>query len=58
MKYYIRTHEKKENIQTVLNELDELILISECHGKAYRYPVIKKWFLNKYPKIADKYWFS
>ena len=27
-------------------------LISECHGKAFRYPVIKQWFLNQYPEIA------
>lgn len=53
MKNYIRTYEDDENKQKVLDELDELILISECHGKAYRYPVIKKWFLNKYPKIAE-----
>lgn len=53
MKYYIRTHEEGANIQKALDELDELILISECHGKAYRYPVIKKWFLEKYPKIAE-----
>ena len=27
-------------------------LISECHSKCHRYPVIKKWFLGKYPEIA------
>ena len=27
-------------------------LISECHSKAFRYPAIKKWFLQTYPEIA------
>ena len=28
------------------------ILIASCHAKAYRYPVIKSWFLEQYPEIV------
>ncbi len=51
MRYYIRTHESEENWKSIFLEFEELILISNCHSK--RYPVIKKWFLNKYPEIAQ-----
>ena len=26
--------------------------IAACHGKAFRYPVIKSWFLTHYPEVA------
>lgn len=52
METYISTHGTAEEIKSHLNEFYEMRLIAECHGKAYRYPVIKKWFLNKYPEIA------
>ena len=29
-----------------------LLGLSECHSKPFRYPVIKSWFLAKYPEIA------
>ena len=53
MEYYILTHGTKEERQKNFAEYNEMILISECHGKAYRYPVIKRWFLEKYPTIAE-----
>ena len=53
MEYYILTHGTKEERQKNFAEYNEMILISECHGKAYRYPVIKRWFLEKYPEIAE-----
>ena len=28
-------------------------VIAACHSQAFRYPVIKKWFLAKYPEIAN-----
>ena len=28
-------------------------VIAACHSQAFRYPVIKKWFLAKYPEIED-----
>ena len=52
MEYYILTHGTKEERQKNFDEYNEMILISKCHGKAYRYPVIKRWFLEKYPEIA------
>ena len=48
MERYIESHEGADEI---MSEYRELRLISECHGKARRYPAIKKWFLKKYPEI-------
>jgi len=52
MEDYILTHESKETVDKVIEEFEEMILISRCHSKAFRYPVIKKWFLARYPEIA------
>jgi len=48
MERYIESHDNPEEIMA---EYRELRLISECHGKARRYPAIKRWFLKKYPEI-------
>ncbi len=53
MRDYISTHETGETRKLALAEFDEMHLISQCHSKAFRYPVIKKWFLEKYPAIAE-----
>ena len=53
MENYILTHETPENCVVVMSEYKELRLISECHKRTHRYPVIKKWFLTKYPQIAE-----
>ena len=53
MEHYILTHESKDTVLEVLDEYNELRLIAECHGKSRRYPVIKRWFLAKYPEIAE-----
>ena len=50
---YIITHEPVETRRMVLDEFAELKLISECHSKSKRYPVIKNWFLDKYPAIKE-----
>ena len=52
MEEYIASHEDDENRKLVLKEFAELRLIAQCHSKAHRYPVIKQWFLDKYPEIA------
>jgi len=52
MRYYISTHED-ENREKVLAEFDEMILISQCHSKGFRYPTIKSWFLEKYEAVAN-----
>ena len=53
MEHYILTHESKDTVLEVLDEYNELRLIAECHGKSRRYPVIKRWFLAKYPEIME-----
>ena len=55
MRMYIATHEPKEKVKEVMEKFDELLLISQCHCKARRYPVIKSWFLEKYPQIEGIY---
>ena len=52
MKKYIMKHGTKEESEANLAELEEKILIASCHGKAFRYPVVKSWFLEQYPEIA------
>ena len=49
---FILEHESEEKSAEVLKEFKELRLISECHGRGFRYPTIKKWFLDKYPQIV------
>ena len=44
---YISTHGNEEDAK----ELEEMILISECHRQGHRYPTIKNWFLEKYPDV-------
>ena len=53
METYIRKYEPIETRDSVLNELEDRIFISECHSTGHRYPEIKKWFLKKYPEIAN-----
>ena len=53
MKDYIILHTSKEEEDAAMAEFNELVLISKCHSKALRYPTIKKWFLSKYPEVAE-----
>lgn len=53
MEDYILTHGTPEERKKTYDEYNELRLIAECHSKAYRYPTIKRWFLNKYPEIVE-----
>ena len=53
MEDYIMTHGTEEEKIANYREYQEKRIIAECHGKAFRYPVIKSWFLDKYPEIAD-----
>lgn len=52
MEDYILSHGTPEEIKKNLKIYDEKKLISECHSKARRYPVIKSWFLETYPEIV------
>ena len=53
MEDYIMINEPEETRAKVMEEYSKMRLIADCHSKAYRYPVIKKWFLAKYPEIAE-----
>lgn len=53
METYILTHEPKETKKEVLDEFYDMRQIAECHKASYGYAVIKKWFLAKYPEIAE-----
>lgn len=53
MREYIRSHEAKANVESALAELEDMIYISKCHSKGFRYPTIKKWFLDKYKEVAE-----
>ena len=53
MEDYIMTHGSAETVRVNLKEFYEKRLIAECHGKAFRYPAIKRWFLEKYPEITE-----
>lgn len=47
MENYIASHGSMEDRRTY----DEMKLISKCHSKSFRYPVIKSWFLERFPEI-------
>jgi hypothetical protein len=53
MRDYIRNNEAEANVECALSELEHLIEISQCHSSGYRYPTIKKWFLEKYEDVAS-----
>lgn len=51
MRDYISKHE--EDPKPVLAALEEMIGVSKCHSLGKRYPEIKKWFLERYPAVAE-----
>ncbi len=51
MREYISAHEK--DAKSVLAELDDQIGITKCHSLHKRYSIIKAWFLERYPAIAE-----
>ena len=53
METYILTHGKQETRIANLREFNEMRLIAECHSQAFRYPVIKSWFLENYPEVKN-----
>ena len=53
MEDYILTHGSPEERQKNYKDYAEMVLISKCHGRAFRYPMIKSWFLDKYPEIIE-----
>lgn len=53
MERYILTHGTNETRLENYKEYSEMRIIAECQSKAFRYPVIKSWFLAQYPEIAN-----
>ena len=53
METYILSHGTSETRIANLREFNEMRLIAECHSKAFRYPVIKAWFLEMYPEVKN-----
>ena len=53
MEDYILKHGNDAEVQKALSEYRELRLIANCQGKGKGYPVIKQWFLGRYPEIED-----
>lgn len=53
MREYIKAHESKENVEAVLVVFDEKINTSKGHSTSRRYPVIKEWFLKRYPEFTE-----
>ena len=45
MEDYIMTHESRETLNAVLDEFNEMLLISRGYSKAFRYPTIKRWLI-------------
>ena len=53
MREYIATHAPQEKVSAAVAEFDEKVLISRCHSNCRRYPVVKAWFLQKYPEVKE-----
>lgn len=53
MEDYIRNYAPEKTRKADLDEFHQKLIISECHSKAFRYPTIKKWFLDKYPEVTS-----
>ena len=54
MEWYIRKYgpKEKKELEALLNEFEHQKDIASCHSKSKRYPVVKNWFLGKFPEIA------
>ena len=46
---YMETYIDKNGSLDIMQEYKELRLLAECHS--IRYPVIKAWFLEKFPEV-------
>lgn len=53
MMNYIETHGSENALKGKRQEFEQMIQISKCHSTAYRYPVIKAWFLKNFPEVKD-----
>ena len=53
MRRYIILHTSPEKCEAEIKAFEDMIFVSQCHSQARRYPAIKKWFLKKYPEVAE-----
>jgi hypothetical protein len=53
MRDYLILHTSPEEEAEAVAELDEMILIARCHTPNFSYATIKKWFLRKFPEVAE-----
>ena len=49
MRNYIASHDS----ELASAYFEELILRTRCHSTGYRYPTVKKWFLETYPEVKN-----
>ena len=49
---YIKKYPKPE-LGCTVEQFSHKLAIAECQGTKFRYPVVKKWFLESYPEIAE-----
>ena len=52
MMNYIKKYPKPE-LGCTVEQFSHKLAIAECQGTKFRYPVVKKWFLECYPEIAE-----
>ncbi len=52
MRRFIQKYDE-ENAEEALATFDKMLDIAQAHSKSKRYPVIKSWFLNRYPDYAE-----
>ena len=55
MEWYIIKYgpKDKDELAKVLAEFELQKDIAKCHSKSKRYPVVKRWFLDKFPEVAE-----
>ena len=53
MRDYIVLTSAPEDEVEALAEFEHLLLVTRCQSKSRRYPIVKQWFLAKYPEIKE-----
>ncbi len=53
MRDYIILHSTPEEEREAVAEFDDIIHTSKCQSKSRRYPIVKNWFLAKYPEVKE-----
>ena len=53
MRDYITLTSAPEEEIEALAEFEHLLLVARCQSKSRRYPIVKQWFLAKYPEVKE-----